>query len=150
MTVAFMVPTHLAPINIDVDCCEVLPTIQDDSTPYADNEPCSPTCFLNRVPPSPPSQLISPVPRDATHPRPRDLVDGRSLPPRSSSSHPGPRRKNLLSHLTRSPPFVRTNLLPPALKKPLAPPSHTNPYGTRTLPSILLLTAFPFRIGRFL
>jgi hypothetical protein len=36
----------------DLDRCEVLPNVVDDSTPFAENEPCSEECYLRQVTPS--------------------------------------------------------------------------------------------------
>jgi hypothetical protein len=52
MTAVFTVSLPKSFSNLDLDRCEVLPSIVDDSTPYAENEPCSEDCYLNQIHPN--------------------------------------------------------------------------------------------------
>ena len=36
---------------LDLDRCELIPEVVDDSTPYPENEPCSEDCYLTQVDP---------------------------------------------------------------------------------------------------
>ena len=39
----------LVTTNTDIDRCEFLPNVVDESTPYPENEPCGDDCFLHQV-----------------------------------------------------------------------------------------------------